>query len=60
MREAFMRSLTDPELLFDAKKRRINRSSRLPGEELERLAKEVMAGRRSAVNRCKLKKLLGK
>jgi tripartite-type tricarboxylate transporter receptor subunit TctC len=57
LREAFMKTLSDPELLADAKKRRID-IEYTSGEELERLAKEVITKDTEVIER--MKKLLGK
>ena len=57
LREAFMKTLNDPELLADAKKRRID-IEYTSGEELDRLAKEVMTKDTEVIER--MKKLLGK
>ncbi len=52
-----MRTLNDPELLADAKRRRID-IEYTSGEELDRLAKEVMTKDTEVIER--MKKLLGK
>jgi len=57
LREAFMKTLSDPEVLADAKKRRID-IEYTSGEELERLAKEVITKDTEVIER--MKKLLGK
>jgi tripartite-type tricarboxylate transporter receptor subunit TctC len=57
LREAFAKTLSDPELLADAKKRRID-IEYTSGEELERLAKEVITKDAEVIER--MKKLLGK
>lgn len=57
MRESFQRTLNDPELLADAKRRRID-IEYTSGEELERLAKEVITKDAEIIDR--MKKLLGK
>lgn len=57
LREAFMKTLSDAELLADAKKRRID-IEYTSGEELERLAKEVITKDTEVIER--MKKLLGK
>ncbi|MSP39910.1 MAG: hypothetical protein EXR70_15590 [Deltaproteobacteria bacterium] len=57
LREAFVKTLNDPELLADAKKRRID-IEYTSGEELERLAKEVITKDTEVIER--MKKLLGK
>ena len=56
LREAFMRSVRDPELLDDAKKKRLDLDP-VPGEELEALAKEIVAQPPEVIER--MKKLLG-
>jgi tripartite-type tricarboxylate transporter receptor subunit TctC len=56
-REAFMKTLSDPELLADAKKRRMD-IEYTSGEELEKLAKEVITKDAEVIDR--MKKLLGK
>ncbi len=57
LREAFMKTLSDPELLADAKRRRID-IEYTSGEELDRLAKEVITKDTEVIER--MKKLLGK
>jgi tripartite-type tricarboxylate transporter receptor subunit TctC len=57
LREAFMKTLTDPEVVADAKERRID-IEYTSGEELERLAKEVITKDTEVIER--MKKLLGK
>jgi tripartite-type tricarboxylate transporter receptor subunit TctC len=57
LRESFMRTLNDPELLADAKRRRID-IEYTSGEELDRLAKEVITKDTEVIER--MKKLLGK
>jgi tripartite-type tricarboxylate transporter receptor subunit TctC len=57
LREAFMKALNDPELLADAKRRRID-IEYTPGEELEKLAKEVITKNAEVIDR--MKRLLGK
>lgn len=57
LREAFMKTLNDPELLADAKRRRID-IEYTPGETLEKLAKEVITKDTEVIER--MKKLLGK
>ncbi|HEX2928907.1 MAG TPA: tripartite tricarboxylate transporter substrate-binding protein [Candidatus Binatia bacterium] len=57
LREAFMKMLNDPELLTEAKRRRID-IEYTPGEELEKLAKEVITKDTEVIER--MKKLLGK
>jgi tripartite-type tricarboxylate transporter receptor subunit TctC len=56
LREAFAKTLADPALLADAKKRRLEIDPTGP-EELESLAKEVFTTSREVVDR--MKKLLG-
>jgi tripartite-type tricarboxylate transporter receptor subunit TctC len=56
LREAFAKTLADPALLADAKKRRLEIDPTAP-EELESLAKDVFATTRDVVDR--MKKLLG-
>ena len=56
LREAFMRSVRDPDLLDDAKKKRLDLDP-VPGEELEALAKEIVAQPPEVIER--MKKLLG-
>jgi tripartite-type tricarboxylate transporter receptor subunit TctC len=57
LREAFMKTLSDTELMADAKKRRID-IEYTSGEELERLAKEVITKDTEVIER--MRKLLGK
>ena len=57
LRAAFMKTLSDPELLADAKKRRID-IEYTSGEELERLAKEVITKDAEVIER--MRKLMGK
>jgi tripartite-type tricarboxylate transporter receptor subunit TctC len=57
LREAFMKTLNDPELLAEAKRRRID-IEYTPGDELEKLAKEVITKDVEVIDR--MKKLLGK
>jgi tripartite-type tricarboxylate transporter receptor subunit TctC len=57
LREAFMKTLSDTELMADAKKRRID-IEYTSGEELERLAKEVTTKDTEVIER--MRKLLGK
>src|SRR5262245_52448286 len=57
LREAFTKALNDPELLADAKRRRID-IEHTPGEELEKLAKDVITKDTEVIER--MKKLLGK
>jgi len=56
LREAFTRSVRDPELLDDAKKKRLDLDP-VTGEELEALAKEIVAQPPEVIER--MKKLLG-
>jgi tripartite-type tricarboxylate transporter receptor subunit TctC len=56
LREAFMKAMTDPELLDDAKKKRLELDP-VSGEELETLAKEIMTQPAEVIAR--MKKLLG-
>ena len=56
LRDAFMKSVRDPELLDDAKKKRLDLDP-VPGEELEALAKEIVAQPPEVIER--MKKLLG-
>ena len=56
-REAFAKTLTDPELLADAKKRNLEIEP-TPGEELEKLAKTIVVQPPEVVER--MKKLMGK
>jgi tripartite-type tricarboxylate transporter receptor subunit TctC len=57
LREAFSKALKDPELLDEAKKKRLEIDP-LTGEEIEALAKEVLATDREVIGR--MEKLLGK
>ena len=57
LRDAFSKALTDPALLADAKKRRLEIDP-TAAEELESLAKEVLSTSRETVER--MKKLLSK
>jgi tripartite-type tricarboxylate transporter receptor subunit TctC len=57
LREAFARTLRDPELLDEAKKKRLEVDP-MPGEDLEALAKEVLSANKDLVER--MEKLLGK
>lgn len=57
LREAFSRALSDPELLAEVKKRKLEVDP-TSGEELEALAKEVLTTHRETIER--MKKLLGK
>ncbi|MGZ8484530.1 MAG: Bug family tripartite tricarboxylate transporter substrate binding protein [Candidatus Binatia bacterium] len=56
LREAFMKTVTDPELLDDAKKKKLDLDP-VSGEELESLGKEIMAQPPEVIER--MKKLLG-
>jgi tripartite-type tricarboxylate transporter receptor subunit TctC len=56
LREAFMKAVHDPELLEDAKKKKLDLDP-VSGEELESLAKEIIAQPPEVIER--LKKLLG-
>jgi tripartite-type tricarboxylate transporter receptor subunit TctC len=56
LREAFMKAVNDPELLDDAKKKRLELDP-VPGEELEALGKEIVAQPSEVIER--MKKLLG-
>ena len=57
LREAFMKMVTDPEFLAEAKKRNLEVEPSI-GEELEKIAKEVMAQPPEVIER--MKKLMGK
>jgi len=57
LREAFMKMATDPEFLTEAKRRNLEVKPS-PGEELERIAKEVMGQPPEVIER--MKKLMGK
>jgi tripartite-type tricarboxylate transporter receptor subunit TctC len=57
LREAFMKLMADPAFLADVKKRGLE-AKPSTGEELERLAKEVMAQPPEVIER--MKKLMGK
>jgi tripartite-type tricarboxylate transporter receptor subunit TctC len=57
LREAFAKTLRDPELLDEAKKKRLEVDP-MPGEDLEALAKEVLSANRDLIER--MEKLLGK
>jgi tripartite-type tricarboxylate transporter receptor subunit TctC len=57
LREAFAKTLRDPELLDEAKKKRLEVDP-MAGEELEALAKEVLAANKDVIER--MEKLLGK
>ncbi len=56
LREAFMKTMSDPELLDDAKKKKLDLDP-VSGEELEKLGKEIMAQPPDVIER--MKKLLG-
>jgi len=56
LREAFMKSVTDPELLDDAKKKRLELDP-VSGEDLQTLANELVAQPPEVIER--MKKLLG-
>ncbi|MGH7870785.1 MAG: Bug family tripartite tricarboxylate transporter substrate binding protein, partial [Candidatus Binatia bacterium] len=56
LREAFMKTVNDPELLDDAKKKKLELDP-VSGEELETLGKEIIAQPPEVVER--MKKLLG-
>jgi len=56
LREAFMKTVTDPDLLEDAKKKRLDLDP-VSGEELESLGKEIIAQPPDVIER--MKKLLG-
>jgi tripartite-type tricarboxylate transporter receptor subunit TctC len=57
LRDAFAKTLKDPELLDEAKKKRLEVDP-MPGEDLEALAKEVLSANRDLIER--MEKLLGK
>jgi tripartite-type tricarboxylate transporter receptor subunit TctC len=57
LREAFGKTLRDPELLDEAKKKRLEVDP-MPGEDLEVLAKEVLSANKDLIER--MEKLLGK
>ena len=57
LREAFAKTLKDPALLDEAKKKRLDIDP-MAGEELEALAKEVLAADKDVIER--MEKLLGK
>ena len=57
LREAFSKALKDPELLDEAKKKRLEIDP-MTGEEIEALAKEVLATDKEVIGR--MEKLLGK
>ena len=56
LREAFMKTINDPDLLEDAKKKRLDLDP-VSGEELESLGKEIMTQPPDVIER--MKKLLG-
>jgi tripartite-type tricarboxylate transporter receptor subunit TctC len=56
LRDAFMKTVKDPELLDDAKKKKLELDP-VSGEELEALSKEILAQPPDVVER--MKKLLG-
>jgi tripartite-type tricarboxylate transporter receptor subunit TctC len=56
LREAFGKTLRDPELLDEAQKKRLEVDP-MPGEDLEALAKEVLAANKGLIER--MEKLLG-
>ncbi len=56
LREAFMKTMNDPELLDDAKKKKLDLDP-VSGEELETLGKEIVAQPPEVIER--MKKLLG-
>jgi tripartite-type tricarboxylate transporter receptor subunit TctC len=56
LREGFMKTVNDPDLLEDAKKKRLDLDP-VSGEELESLGKEIMAQSPDVIER--MKKLLG-
>ncbi len=56
LREAFMKAMKDPELLDDAKKKKLELDP-VSGEELESLGKEIIAQPPDVIDR--MKKLLG-
>jgi tripartite-type tricarboxylate transporter receptor subunit TctC len=58
LRDAFARTLRDPELLAEAKKRRLEIDP-ISGEDLEALAKEMVSAPRDVIER-RMGKLLGK
>jgi tripartite-type tricarboxylate transporter receptor subunit TctC len=57
LREAFIKTLSDPDVLADVKKKKLE-ADPTGGEELETLAKEVISADRETIE--KMKKLLGK
>ena len=57
LREAFAKTLSDPDLLADIKKKKLEVDP-TPGDELEVLAKEVTTSNREVIER--MKNLLGK
>jgi tripartite-type tricarboxylate transporter receptor subunit TctC len=56
LREAFLKTVNDPELLDDAKKKKLELDP-VSGEELETLAREIVAQSPEVIER--MKKLLG-
>ena len=56
LREAFMKTMSDPELLDDANKKKLDLDP-VSGEDLEKLGKEIMAQPPDVIER--MKKLLG-
>ena len=56
LRDAFIKTVNDPELLDDAKKKRLELDP-VSGEELETLAKEIVAQPAEVIER--IKKILG-
>ena len=56
LREAFMKTVNDPELLDDAKKKKLDLDP-VSGEDLETLGKEIIAQPPDVIER--MKKLLG-
>jgi tripartite-type tricarboxylate transporter receptor subunit TctC len=57
LREAFIKTLSDPDVLADVKKKKLE-ADPTGGEELDTLAKEVISADRDTIE--KMKKLLGK
>jgi tripartite-type tricarboxylate transporter receptor subunit TctC len=57
LREAFSRALKDPELLEEAKKKRLEVDP-MTGEDSEALAKDVLAANKDVIER--MENLLGK
>jgi tripartite-type tricarboxylate transporter receptor subunit TctC len=57
LREAFAKTLRDPDFLDEAQKKRLEIDP-MPGEDLEALAKEVLSANKDLVER--MEKLLGK